>query len=151
MKKTASVFGFWLTVGENIDFVTQYLAKNRIRGDALKSHLAYLLIMSVYGSLCWFQTSCHFAATPRGHHLLFQSCSSQQLRHFDFITERHRSRVEWNSTVCNLPPWARRQGYRSIGKMLLAACPWSSLCGKWRLRSCTNIIIIKAAMQQAAS
>ena len=44
--------------------------------------------------------------------------------------------------VCNLPRWAKRQGYRSIGLTLLAA--WSSLCGKWRLRSWTNIII-KAA------
>ena len=32
-KKTTSVFGFWLTAGENIDFVTQNLANNRILGD----------------------------------------------------------------------------------------------------------------------
>ena len=57
------------------------------------------------------------------------------------------SRVEKNSTVCDLPRWAKWQGYWSIGKTLLAA--WSSLCGKWRLRSCTNIII-KAAMRRAA-
>ena len=34
-KKTTSVFGFWLTVGENIDFATQYLATYRLFGDAL--------------------------------------------------------------------------------------------------------------------
>ena len=34
-KKTTSVFGFLLTADENIDFVTQYLANNRIFGDAL--------------------------------------------------------------------------------------------------------------------
>ena len=33
-KKTAFVFGFWLMACENIDFVTQYLANNRIFGDA---------------------------------------------------------------------------------------------------------------------
>ena len=34
-KKTTSLFGIWLTAGENIDFVTQYLANNRIVGDDL--------------------------------------------------------------------------------------------------------------------
>ena len=34
-KKITSVFGFWLTAGENIDFVTQYLANNKIFGDDL--------------------------------------------------------------------------------------------------------------------
>ena len=34
-KKTTSVFSFWLTAGENIDFVTQYLANNKIFGDDL--------------------------------------------------------------------------------------------------------------------
>ena len=34
-KKTTSVFGFWLTAGENIDFVTQNLANNRIFEDDL--------------------------------------------------------------------------------------------------------------------
>ena len=42
---------------------------------------------------------------------------------------------------------SKQQGYRFIGKMLLAA--WSSLCGKWRLCSCTNIII-KEANRQAS-
>ena len=32
-KKTISVFCFWLTAGENIDFVTLNLANNRIFGD----------------------------------------------------------------------------------------------------------------------
>ena len=32
-EETTSVFGFWLTTGENIDFVTQNLANNRIFGD----------------------------------------------------------------------------------------------------------------------
>ena len=90
-----------------------------------------------------FRLARRFAATPRDHRLLFQSCSSQRQRRFGFITERHRSRVELKSTVCDLPRWEKRQGYRSIGKTLLAA--WSSLCGKWRLRSYTNIII-EAAM-----
>ena len=76
----------------------------------------------------------------------FMVYSSQGPRCFGF-TERHRSRVELKSTVCDLPRWAKRQGpkpmgYRFIGKTLLAAL--SSPCGKWRLRSCTNIII-KAA------
>ena len=31
-KKVTSVFGFWLAAGENIDFVTQHLANNRISG-----------------------------------------------------------------------------------------------------------------------
>ena len=52
--------------------------------------------------LCWFQTSLPLAAMPRDHCLLFQSYSSQRQRRFGFITERHRSRVEWNSTVCDL-------------------------------------------------
>ena len=34
-KKTTSVFGFWLTASEIIDFVTQNLANNRIFGDDL--------------------------------------------------------------------------------------------------------------------
>ena len=55
------------------------------------------------------------------------------------ITERHRCRVELKSTVYYLPWWAKQEGYRFIGKTLLAA--WSSLCGKWRLRSYTNVII----------
>ena len=58
------------------------------------------------------------------------------------------ARVELKSTVCDLPQWAKQQGYRFIGKTLLATR--SSLCGKWRLRSSTNIII-KAAMRRAAS
>ena len=41
------------------------------------------------------------------------------------ITERHRPRVALKSTVCDLPRWAKRQGYRFIGKTLFAA--WSSL------------------------
>ena len=36
---------------------------------------------------------CRFAALPRDHRLLFQSCSSQRQRRFGFITERHRSQV----------------------------------------------------------
>ena len=45
-KKTTSVFGFWLAAGENIDFVTQYLANNRIFWDDLVdfSFKVYLLI-----------------------------------------------------------------------------------------------------------
>ena len=66
---------------------------------------------------------------------------------FGFITERYRFRVEQNWTVCDLPWLGKRQGYRSVGLPLRAA--WSSLCGKWRLRSWTNII--KAEMRQAAS
>ena len=34
-KETTSVFGLGLTAAGNIDFVTQYLANNRISGDAL--------------------------------------------------------------------------------------------------------------------
>ena len=34
------------------------------------------------------------AATLCDHHLPFQSCSFQQSRRFDFITERHCSKVE---------------------------------------------------------
>ena len=45
------------------------------------------------------------------------------------ITEQRHSKVELNSTVCNLLRWAKRQGYRFIGKTLLAA--WSSFCSKW--------------------
>ena len=37
------------------------------------------------------------------------------------IAERRRSGVELKSTICNLPPWAKRQGYRFIGKILLTA------------------------------
>ena len=92
-----------------------------------------------YDALCWFQTNLPLTALPRDHRLLFQSCSSQWPCRFGFITERHRSQDEYNSTVCDLPRWAKRQGYRSIGKTLLAA--WSSICDKWRLSSCTNIII----------
>ena len=33
-EKTTFVFGFWLTAGENIDFVTQHLANDRIFRDA---------------------------------------------------------------------------------------------------------------------
>ena len=33
-KKTTSVFDFWLTADENIDFVTQYRANNRLFWDA---------------------------------------------------------------------------------------------------------------------
>ena len=63
-KKTTSVFGFWLTAVENIDFVTQNLANDSIFGDDLvdffwqstpfykytseeNRHLTYVLIMSV--------------------------------------------------------------------------------------------------------
>ena len=64
-KKKTSVFGFLLTASENIDFVTQNLANNRIFGDAWfcwffgqstpsykytseeNRHLTYVLIMSV--------------------------------------------------------------------------------------------------------
>ena len=39
-KKTTSVFGFWLTAGENTDFVTQFVADiNRIFGDGLVVYL----------------------------------------------------------------------------------------------------------------
>ena len=34
-KKTTFVFGIWLTASESIDFVTKYLANNKISGDAL--------------------------------------------------------------------------------------------------------------------
>ena len=97
---------------------------------------------------CWFQTSLPLAALPHDHRLLFQSCSSQRQHRFGSITKWHRSQVEKNSTVCDLPRWAKRQGYRLIGLTLLAAR--SSLCGKWRLHSWTNIVI-KVAMWQAAS
>ena len=55
-------FGFWLTVSENIDFITQYLANNGIFGNALvdvsckkyliytseeNGHLTFFLIMSL--------------------------------------------------------------------------------------------------------
>ena len=45
-KKPTSVFGFWLTAGENIDFLTQYLADNMIFGDDLVdfSFKVYLLL-----------------------------------------------------------------------------------------------------------
>ena len=80
-----------------------------------------------------FRLACRFAAVPRDHRLLFQSCSSQRQRHFGFY-HRAASLPSWiDSTVCDLPRWAKGQGYRSIGLTLLAA--WSSLCGKWRLRS----------------
>ena len=59
------------------------------------------------------------------------------------ITDRHNSRVELKSTVGDLPQWAKRRGYQFIGKMLLATR--SSLCDKWRLHSCTNIIINAAS------
>ena len=69
--------------------------------------------------------------------------------------------------AASLPSWIEFNSLRSaaVGKAarlsiynwLDAACrclpllaAWSSLCGKWRLRSWTNIII-KAAMRQAAS
>ena len=55
------------------------------------------------------------------------------------IAEGHCSGAELKSTVYSLPRWTKRWGYGFIGKTLLVA--WSSLCGKWRLRSCTKIII----------
>ena len=81
---------------------------------------------------------------PRDHRLLFQSCSSQRQRRFGFITgtERHRSRVIEFNCLRSVADEPKRQGYRLIGLTLLTA--WSSLCGKWRLRSWTNIIM-KAA------
>ena len=91
-----------------------------------------------------------FLYPPKGDRMLISDLrySSQQPHHFGlievFITERRSPWVELNNwTVCGLPLWAKRRGYRFICKMLLT--PWSSLCDKWRLRSCTKIII-KAAM-----
>ena len=85
--------------------------------------------------LCRVITACCFMVTALAATLLWLN------------TKWHHSRVELKSTVCDLLQWAKWQGYRFIGKTLLAA--WPSLCGKWCLCSCTNIII-KAVMRQAA-
>ena len=53
-----------------------------------------LRFFKILTSYAGFRLTCRFAAMPRDHRLLFQSCSSQRQRRFDFITERHRSRVE---------------------------------------------------------
>ena len=77
-----------------------------------------------------------FAATSPDHRLLFHGLQLSAATPLWLITERHRSRVELKSTVCDLPRRAKRQGYRFIGKTLLA--PGSSLRDKWRLRGCAN-------------
>ena len=46
---------------------------------------------------------------------------------FGLIAEQHRSWVEFNSTVCDLPLWTKLWGNHFIGKTLLAA--WLSRCG----------------------
>ena len=102
-------------------------------------------------SLCWcnisFKTYAAFIPARRlPLHCVITACrfmvTAIAAKPLWLIAERHCSQDELKSTVCGLLWWARRWGYRFIGKMLLAA--WSSLCGKWHLRSCKNIII-KAA------
>ena len=83
--------------------------------------------------------ACPFAAILPDHHLPRYGYSSYRSRHFWHISEQHHSRLELTSTLCNLPQWAKWQGYQFIGKIILGQ--WSSLCSKWS--SCTNIIIIK--------
>ena len=66
INQTTSVFAFWLTAGENVDFVTQHLAYNRIFGDTYswfflqclpvntqvkKTAIWHIFLNHVYGSL----------------------------------------------------------------------------------------------------
>ena len=89
--------------------------------------MPYTLRFRRYVKLCWFQTSLPLAATPRDHYLLFHGLQLSVV-----MLPNHRSWVELKSTVCNLPCWAKRQGYRFIGKMLLAARSYTNTSSKWQ-------------------
>ena len=91
----------------------------------------------------------HFATTLCDHRLLFHGLQLSATTLHWLITEQYCSQVELKSTVCKLPQWAKQQGYQFIGKTLLAT--WSSLCSKWLLRSCTNIIIKRQCSEWQAS
>ena len=54
-KKIISVFGFWLTVSENNDFVAQYLANNSFFGDASGDFLMQSLPSCKYTN----EENCH--------------------------------------------------------------------------------------------
>ena len=77
---------------------------------------------------------CHFSL-PTYRACCFMIKALQHHR-YQLTPERHCSRVEQNSIVCNLPLWPKRQGYQIIGKVLLAV--WSFLSILLRLLSCTN-------------
>ena len=125
------------------DKVIPSVTRSKIPSQNLTSLYPTFNVMNDAG----FRLGFRFAASSRDHRLAFHGYSSVATPLW-LYTERHRSRVELKSTVCDMPQWTKRWGYRFIGKTQLAA--WSSLCGKWRLRSCTNIII-KAAKQRAAN
>ena len=122
--------------------------EQRYSMSKLKCGHWYVLSMESPKPYAAFRLACRIAATSRDNRLLFHGLQLSAATLLWPITERHRSWVELKSTVCNLLRWAKRQGYRFIGKTLLAARLY--LCGKWRLRSCTKITI-KAAMRRAAS
>ena len=78
-----------------------------------------MVVAWVCHQVSWFQTSLPLATLPL-RHVITACCfmvTAVGSHATGFITERHHSRVELKSTVCE-PPW---QGYRVIGMMLLAA------------------------------
>ena len=106
--------------------------------------------------LCWFQTSLPLATLPLRRLIIacyfrvaaLSGHAALALLPSSIAPELNRIQLSVAPELNRIQLSAKRQGYRSTGKTLLAA--WSSLCGKWRLRSCTNIII-KVAMRQTAS
>ena len=108
--------------------------------------------LSMRDSYAGFRLTCRSprALAAAWHRLLFQSCSSQRQCHFWLFTER-QSLPSWIEFNCLRSAAVGKAARLSIYWLTLLAA-WSSLwhCGKWYLRSWTNIII-KAAMRQAAS
>ena len=109
----AASSGLWATqsiwIGEYVFFFFRFWPGVRLINDA-------------------FLLACRFAALLCECHLQIHG----------YIAEWHCSWVELNSTVCDLPLWAKQLGDQFIGKTLLAT--WSSQVAIWHLRSCTNIM-----------